>query len=236
MTMRQRSAFVLLLGITALLTYNAVTTDRFPWDLAITRWMQEFDAEKVFGPLAGYNNRLGNAGVAGAIGIAMMAWLWLKGRRAEAMLVGLVGVADLVNPLLREVIGRPRPSVDLVTVYRPQGDNSFPSGTAMHVMLFSGVLIFLARRLLAPGRWRTMLCVLLGLFVPLMGAWLIYRGVHWSSDVVGGYLFGIIFLWVIIRVYQRYVIWRRSYPSDYLPAEELPPLVRPFARLLVMVN
>jgi len=172
---------------------------------------------------------MGVAGVAGVVGLIVIACLWFKGWRAEAVFVGFVGVADLLNPLFREVIGNPRPTSEFITVYRSPVDFSFPSGTAMHVVMFSGVLIYLSMHLMKAGWLRNVICGIMGLWIPIMGVWLIYRGAHWPSDVLGGYVYGAVFLCIIIWSYQKYIAWRRSLPKEHIPLEKLPSLFQPFA-------
>lgn len=227
----RRCIFVLIVAFLLFLTIEALITDYFSWDLTISEWVQSNDV----GSVAEYDNRMGVAGAAGVLGIIIIALLWFKGWRAEAAFVGLVGITDLINPLLREVIARPRPDGDLITICRESTDFSFPSGTAMHVVMFSGFLIYLSGRLLKPGWIRTILQIMLGLWVPIMGMWLIYRGVHWPSDVLGGYVYGAFFLWMIILGFKKYVTWRRAFPRDRIPREELPSAIRPLAWALRLV-
>lgn len=240
-------AFAFLVGLLAFLTYEALTTDYFSWDLTIAEWIQSRDA----GSIAEYNGRMGIVGAAGVFGLLVIIWLWFKGWRAEAAFVGIVGITDLINPLLREVIGRPRPDPDvnpnvvfhneisdfsnidpIVMIYREPTDFSFPSGTAMHVVMFCGILIYFSHRVLKPSVLRTIIQVLLFLWIPLMGVWLIYRGVHWPSDVFGGFVYGAVFLWLIVWGYQKYVTWRRSRPKKEIYREQLPFLVRPITWII----
>ncbi|MBM4462562.1 MAG: phosphatase PAP2 family protein [Chloroflexi bacterium] len=232
MSIKQKCGFGLLLATLALLTYGALTTDRFSWDLTLTRWIQSVDV----GPIANLNNRMGVMGVSGVVGVAVIAWLWLRGWRAEAAFVALVGVADLLNPLLRYLIGRPRPTPDLVDVYREVEPFSFPSGTAMHVIMFCGMLVYLSGYVLKPGRLRTAVRVLLIAYVPLMGVWVIERGCHWPSDVLGGYVYGAFFLVILIWGYRKYVAWRRRYPRNYVPREKLPALIQPLAWVVRVIT
>jgi len=226
-----RCSFALLIAVLIVSAIQVHSAGPFSWDVTITEWIQRFDA----GPIASYNKRMGVIGAAGILGIMIILWLWLKGWRAEAVSIGLVGIADLVNPLIREVVSRPRPTGELVTIYREPTDFSFPSGTAMHVLMFCGALIYFSGRVMRPGCLRTTLRILLGLWIPIMGIWVIYRGVHWPSDVLGGYVYGVFFLWAIIWVYQKYTRWRRAYPKDLIPGNALPPLMRPLTTIFRIV-
>ena len=224
----------LLIAFTAALTYGALTTDFFKWDLIITEWLQGFHPAALE-PILHYNNRMGVVGISGVTGVAVMAWLWFKGWRAEAFFVGCVGITDLLNPILRYFIGRPRPNPGIIDVYRSPDDFTFPSGTAMHVFMFCGILVYLAQSLIKPGYLKTTFQALVIVYIPLMGLWIIYRGVHWPSDVIGGFAYGAIFLWIIIWGRRKYVTWRRRYPKDNISREDLPPLMRPFAWVVRLI-
>ena len=230
----RKYAFLLLLAFMVLLTVQAIATKNdapFSWDVDIAEWVQSVDA----GSVGTYNNRMGVAGAAGVIGVIVIAWLWFKGWRAEAVFVGFVGVADLLNPLFREVIASPRPTGEFITIYRTPTDFSFPSGTTMHVVMFSGFLIYLSMRMMKAGWLRNAICAILGLWIPLMGAWVVYRGVHWPSDALGGFVYGAVFLWIIIWGFEKYTAWRRSFPKDHMPLEKLPPLLQPFSWIAKIV-
>ena len=132
--------FALLVGLLAFLTYNAVTTDRMPWDLTITEWVQVTNPEQA-GLISDFVFWMGVRGVAGVALVAVVDWLWATGRRAALPFFIIISVLDMLNVPLRDLIDRPRPTQDLVGVVYgfggTQGD-SFPSGHALHVILFYG--------------------------------------------------------------------------------------------------
>jgi len=227
----RRCIFALIVAFLIFLTIEALITDYFSWDITIADWIQSVDA----GPIADYNERFGVVGAAGVLGIIVIALLWFRGWRAEAAFVGFVGVADLINPLLREVFARPRPTEDLIKIYTEPTDFSFPSGTAMHLVMFCGFLIYLCGTLLKPSWIRTILQFMLGLWIPIMGTWLVYRGVHWPSDVLGGFVYGAFFLWMIIWGFKKYTTWRRAFPRDRITREQLPSAIRPLSWALRMI-
>lgn len=218
-------SFSLLAVLLAVATFQAVTSDRSSYDLSVAERIQDLG----MGDVASFGSKMGVIGVAGVLGLAVIAWLWFRGRRSEAAAVALVGIFDLLNPLFREAIGRPRPSLDLVEIDCAQHGFSFPSGTAMHVVMFCGILFFLSDRLLRPLWLRIAAQAILAAWIPIMGLWVVVRGCHWPSDVVGGYIYGAFFLIVIVEAYWAYTGWRRSYPRDHVPQERLPKPIRPFA-------
>ena len=144
--------------------------------------------------------------LAGAAMLAVCVALWVWRWRLEAVFVALVSVPDALNILLKELIGRPRPTADLVDVVIGFGGiqgYGFPSGHALHAVLFYGFLLFLARRYIAnPVLLRTIF--VLGLtYITATGPWLIYDGRHWPIDVMGGFAYGVFYLLAFETAYKR---------------------------------
>ena len=104
----KRAVVLMLALLLAYLTWTAVHIDRFDWDLAITQWMQSIPHESL-DPLPRLISRMGVLGVAGILGILAILLFWLRGWRTEAAFVAMIGLVDLLNPLFRYAIGRPRP-------------------------------------------------------------------------------------------------------------------------------
>lgn len=188
-----------LLAFTVLATSHALIAARAPFDLPLTRWVQRAD----FGPAGDLLFWVGLRGVAGGLIVGTAALLWLTHRRAAAVCVALILVADASSFLLRDLIGRPRPSPNLVQVYGgPQGAG-FPSGTAMHYAMFCGFLALLAPSLTlhrAVVITLRALCLAAALGI---GVWLVHHGRHWPTDVLGGYAYGGIYLLLLAALYRR---------------------------------
>ena len=108
---------------------------------------------------------------------------------------------------------RPRPSADLVNVISQLRDYSFPSGHVLYFTAFLGFLVFLVYTLLKNSWWRTLLMVVLGGMVALIGLSRIYEGHHWASDVLAAYLLGSV--WLTLSVY----VYRWGKPANALPED-----------------
>ncbi len=134
-----------------------------------------------------------------------LAFRWWKARRRlDAVLAVSVPLVEvLFRKSLQRLIGRPRPSPALVHVARQKKSASFPSGHATTALTGWGWLLVLVSRL--PKRqplWRKALLSGIMLVITLAGPSRIYLGEHWTSDVVGGYLFGGAWLSLSCRLYR----------------------------------
>ncbi|MFE6668145.1 phosphatase PAP2 family protein [Streptomyces sp. NPDC057697] len=129
--------------------------------------------------------------------------LWWRGARLLAVWVAATSVVGtLVQQGLKSAVGRERPRwpdpVDSAHYA------AFPSGHAMTAMVTCGMLLWLLRRYGAgPPLWRAasaMACV----SVVGVGLTRLYLGVHWPSDVLGGWLLGGALVGFSIAGYTRY--------------------------------
>jgi len=141
---------------------------------------------------------LGEPTVLVVAGFVAAAWLWHRGRGRFA--VGLLAVI-LIGRGLSEVqkywVARARPSLEphLVVVKT----SSFPSGHSASSMIFYLTLALA----LAPREWRRVAAALAILLSLLVGLSRVMLGVHWPSDVIGGWSFGMFWVLVALRPAER---------------------------------
>lgn len=96
------------------------------------------------------------------------------------------------NLLLKQFISRARPTAEhLVTVKTL----SYPSGHAMMAMAFYGFLIYLAHHFKISKITAWLVTIILVILILSIGVSRIYLGVHFPSDIAGGFIAG--FIWVI---------------------------------------
>lgn len=129
-----------------------------------------------------------------AIGAALLWWAG-QGRRALA-LAGTVIAGRLGLELIKLIIDRPRPSFDAhpVEVF----SQSFPSGHAGNSMTTYLALAVFA----APEQWRRPAVAAALVAALAIGATRPVLGVHWPSDVVGGWLYGLLVVTLAWRLTQ----------------------------------
>jgi undecaprenyl-diphosphatase len=118
--------------------------------------------------------------------------------RAAAGCLACLATGQAVRYGVMTALARPRPAVrDWAT---HASGFSFPSGHTTTAALTAGLLV-LAVVLRAP-RGRGPLLVVIGCWAVLVGLSRVYLGVHWFSDVLGGWLFALCWLslWACARV------------------------------------
>lgn len=196
---------ILSMSIAVMLSsYMAWSVDLFSYEVYFTKWMQSFTLGEV-SFLDGWIFWMGLRGVAGVTMVLVFSTLWLRHRRIEAIFLGLISIPDIFNIWLREFIGRPRPNEDLVNVLIGYGEAQgfgFPSGHALHVILFYGFLAYLASKYIHNRHFVVATWTLVILYTLISGLWLIYDGRHWFLDVLGGYIYGSLYLLVLIFCYK----------------------------------
>jgi undecaprenyl-diphosphatase len=128
------------------------------------------------------------------LGVAVAAWLWWRGKPRNALALLLVtllgrGLAEMQ----KYEIARVRPALEphLVAVKTA----SFPSGHASSSMI---VYLTLALVLSGGSNWRATAATAAIALSLLIGLSRIMLGVHWPTDVVGGWAFGL--LWVLVAL------------------------------------
>jgi undecaprenyl-diphosphatase len=135
----------------------------------------------------------------------------ILGRRwPVALHIALTASGDVLAQVVKWLVARPRPTTDLVDVYRQVTGASFPSGHVVHYVVFFGVVGYLAwqawrsTRVGSPTR-AVAFCLLLicGGLILLIGPSRVYLGAHWPTDVVGGYLLGSAWLAILVAAYRR---------------------------------
>ena len=186
--------------IAALATLAAHYFPYFPGDVAVERWVQATVPQNL-----NWAEGVSRAGqfpwVLLILALVLALSRALAGWRAAALsMISLVGLLALGNWVLSPAIARPRPSPELVRVFRPFSGYGFPSLSALVFAATFGFLAILAA--VKSSGWRRA-CLLLGCGALLIlgGAARIALGAHWPSDVLISYYLGLLWSACLIRFF-----------------------------------
>ena len=123
--------------------------------------------------------------------ISLLLWHWRKKWQIISMWTAIVG-SEVTTYILKLIVDRARPSDALILEHSA----SFPSGHATIAIAFYGFLAYLLLREIK--KYRALTLVVSIIIILAIGFSRLYLGVHYLSDVLVGYLIGVV--WLVIGI------------------------------------
>ena len=172
-------------------------------DLAFSREVQEdqnplLDSSMKLVSWFGYNP--------GSIIILLAAALlfFIFKYKREALFVLLTAASVIVSSLVKFLVNRPRPSEPIVRIVQKVNQQSFPSGHVLFYIVYFGFLTVLMYHLTSiPKAIRIVVAVISLLLIFTIPFSRIYLGAHWFTDVLGGFLLGMLCLYLLCFFYFK---------------------------------
>lgn len=123
-------------------------------------------------------------------------------RKKIGLPFGLISISStVIYKLVKGFFQRPRPELEVRLI--PQGGYSFPSGHSMNCIVCFGLLIYLIRRYCPNKKAADILSVFLGILIIGIGTSRVYVGVHFPTDVLGGWSLGLAFLLTSVIMLEK---------------------------------
>lgn len=141
------------------------------------------------------------------VAFTLMSIYVFKSWKLISQIVIVLALSALSNLMLKRFVDRARPGIEHMVSVETL---SYPSGHAMSAMAFYGFLIYLFYRFKINIFLKIGVILLLGILILSIGLSRIYLGVHFPSDIVGGYVAG--FIWVVfcILLFNLIELFRRD--------------------------
>lgn len=192
----------ILCAITAILaiviTVNVKNGKILELDLNIYKFFSENIINDKLTPIVKVITHIGGAKI--VFVLTVLAIILIKGLKNKLfLLTGIVGTAGL-NVVLKHIVQRERPNINRLI---PEKGYSFPSGHSMMSMAFYGMLIFLIFKYVKNTALKWTLIVILTILLSTIGITRIYLGVHYPSDVIGGFLVSLTYLFILTEIYNK---------------------------------
>lgn len=141
------------------------------------------------------------------IGLTIIFLLIMKNKKMSfSILLNLV-IVTFLNIFLKNIIQRPRP--DDFRLINETG-YSFPSGHSMISMAYYGYLIYLIFKFVKNKRLKTFFITFLCILILTIGLSRIYLGVHYTSDVIAGFVLSVSYLIIYTSIIKKYIIEREE--------------------------
>ena len=133
----------------------------------------------------------------------IILFILIKNKKIGISIISNLAVVTILNQLLKNILQRPRPTEFRIV---EETGFSFPSGHSMVSMAFYGYLIYLIYKYVKNKYLKWILIVLLSILICTIGISRIYLGVHYTSDVLGGFLISISYLVIYISAVNKFLL------------------------------
>lgn len=189
--------FICLVGFLAL-TEDVFNKEIMQGDIIGYKMISTFLISDFVTPIAKFITNFGGAIFLSIATIALL--VLIKNKKIGLSIFSNIVIITILNQLLKRILRRPRPTEFRIV---EETGYSFPSGHTMVSMAFYGYLIYLIYRYIKNKYIKWSLIVLLSILICLIGISRIYLGVHYTSDVLGGFLLSISYLVVYISLIKK---------------------------------
>lgn len=139
------------------------------------------------------------------LGILLFVFFLVQKKTLNSLYVVLTMLGTfLVNTGLKLYFGRTRPALWPALV--EEGSHSFPSGHAMISMAIALTLVILCYN----SKFKKTIIILGVLYVIIIGFTRLYLGVHYPSDVLGGWMASILWVALVTKMMLKNERFRQS--------------------------
>lgn len=183
-------------GIAALVASNK----EIGFDIAVITWIQGLESPFLTEAAKGFTF-LGSTSAVIVLCAVILLFLYvvLRHRRELLLFMSVMLGTELWNLLLKHSFKRVRPDIHrLIEI----SGYSFPSGHSMAAFSLYGILTYLLWRHIPYAAGRFLLLAVSGVMILSIGLSRIYLGVHYPSDVLGGFLASCAWMLFAIGIYE----------------------------------
>lgn len=127
----------------------------------------------------------------------------IKDKKIGISIITNLGIVTILNQIIKFIMQRPRPTEFRII---EETGYSFPSGHSMVSLAFYGYLIYLIYKYINNKHLKRTLIIILSVLICIIGVSRIYLGVHYTSDVLGGFLISFAYLIIYIELVNKFVL------------------------------
>lgn len=192
--------FIALIGFLAL-AEDAFNKEIMNGDIIGYKIISTFLISDFATPIAKFITNFG--GAIFLITLTVILVILIKNKKIGISIFSNLVIITVLNQLLKRILQRPRPTEFRII---EETGYSFPSGHSMVSMAFYGYLIYLIYKYVENRYVKWISIVLLSILICSIGVSRIYLGVHYTSDVLGGFLVSISYLILFISTVNKFFI------------------------------
>lgn len=142
--------------------------------------------------------------------VMFAGYLYLRKKVDAFIFISILYTAIFLNIMLKFLYGRPRPEMNPLVI---ENSFSYPSFHAMISFVFYSAVAYFFYKETKNIALTIFISIIFGILIFLIGYSRVYLGVHYPSDIIAGYLAGLIWLMVVI-LFQRTYLFERLYDKS----------------------
>lgn len=152
-------------------------------------------------PIAKFITNFG--GAIFVISLTTILFFVIKDKKIGISIIANLGIVTILNQIIKFIMQRPRPTEFRII---EETGYSFPSGHSMVSLAFYGYLVYLIYKYINNKHLKRTLIIILSILICIIGVSRIYLGVHYTSDVLGGFLISLAYLIIYIELVNKFVL------------------------------
>ena len=137
------------------------------------------------------------------ISLTTILFFVIKDKKIGISIIANLGIVTILNQIIKFIMQRPRPTEFRII---EETGYSFPSGHSMVSLAFYGYLVYLIYKYINNKHLKRTLIIILSILICVIGVSRIYLGVHYTSDVLGGFLISLAYLIIYIELVNKFVL------------------------------
>lgn len=133
---------------------------------------------------------------------SFLVYFLSKGYLKESVLFVMANASYLLSVVLKNIFKTPRPLTYNGNPMKPGDLYAFPSSHVMFYVCFWGFLLYLSsQKSIFPNSYVANIVRFISVYhIIFVGASRVIAGAHTISDVIAGYIFGLVFLGILIAL------------------------------------
>lgn len=182
------------------IAFNVYKTNEFYSDGIIYDFVYKYVISDGMTPFIKFITWFGS--VFGIIVVGLISIFIIKNKKTNISFSICLILGVIINNIIKLIFARARPDINPLMI---ENTYSFPSGHSMMSMILYGYLIYLIYNYFKSKKYKWLLICVLSILILCIGFSRIYLGVHYVSDVVGGFVLGIAYLILYIDISKKII-------------------------------
>lgn len=191
---------IICLSLFLIVSFSVYHKSAVEIDKIVYNFLSNYVISEKITPIVKFITNFG--GKVGIILLTLVLLVGIKNKKIGICIFINSCMSSSLNFIIKNILQRERP-----TGFRliEESGYSFPSGHSMTSMAFYGLLIYFIFKYIKSPKVKILCITILSVLILCIGFSRIYLGVHYTTDVLGGFLLAIVYLMIFTDFTKKYM-------------------------------